>query len=115
MNQDLWAGYSCLQDLYNFPRFSTNYESVSFIDFLSKKLINTNNETLMKVGETFKKWNKEIANAYTVNAKKINYTNAIAESINNQLKTITKSANGYKNFDRFRRRAMLIITYSKPK
>ena len=69
----------------------------------------------MKVGETFKKWNKEIANAYTVNAKKINYTNAIAENINNQLKTIMKSANGYKNFDRFRRRAMLIITYSKPK
>ena len=42
----------------------------------------------MKVGETFKKWNKEIANAYTVNAKKINYTNAIAESINNQLITM---------------------------
>lgn len=115
LNQDLWSGYTCLQDLYNFSHFSTNYESISFIDFLSKKLINTNNETLIKVGETFKKWKKEIANAYTVNIKKINYTNAIAESINNQLKTIIKSANGYKNFDRFRRRAMLIITYSKPK
>ena len=39
------------------------------------------------------------------------YTNGIAESINNQLKTITKSAYGYRNFDRFRKRAMMIITY----
>ena len=55
----------------------------------------------------------EIANAFTREAKELHYTNAIAECLNNQLKTIIKSAYGYHNFERFRKRAMLIITYTK--
>ncbi|MBR0230604.1 MAG: transposase, partial [Erysipelotrichaceae bacterium] len=45
----------------------------------------------------------------------VRYTNGIAESINNHLKTIIKTAYGYHNFERFRKRAMLIITYKTPK
>ena len=41
------------------------------------------------------------------------YTNGIAESINNHLKTIIKTAYGYHNFIRFRKRAMMILTYKK--
>ncbi|MDD4154906.1 MAG: hypothetical protein PHT30_05835, partial [Bacilli bacterium] len=33
--------------------------------------------------------------------------------LNNQLKTIIKSAYGYHNFERFRKRVMLIMTYGK--
>ena len=33
--------------------------------------------------------------------------------LNNQLKTIIKSAYGYHNFERFKKRAMLIMTYGK--
>ena len=43
----------------------------------------------------------------------IHYSNAIAESLNNQLQTIIKSAYGYHSFERFRRRALMIILYKK--
>ncbi|MCH3909118.1 MAG: transposase [Bacilli bacterium] len=45
----------------------------------------------------------------------VRITNGIAEAINNVIKTIIKSAYGYRNFDRFRKRVMLIVTYSKKK
>ena len=80
---------------------------------MSQRLKNTSSELLKKVGETFHKWRYEIANAFTKDAKQNKYSNAIAECINNQLKTIIKSAYGYHNFERFRKRAMLIITYTK--
>ncbi|MBO4541455.1 MAG: transposase [Bacilli bacterium] len=70
-------------------------------------------ELLRRVGDTFRKWRYEITNAFTKDAKRNRYTNAIAECINNQLKTIIKSAYGYHNFERFRKRAMLMIAYSK--
>ena len=41
------------------------------------------------------------------------YTNGIAENINNHLKTIIKLSYGYHNFERFRKRAMMIVTYRK--
>ena len=55
----------------------------------------------------------EIANGFAKGNKTFYYTNAMAEGLNNQLKTIIKSAYGYHNFDRFRKRAMLIMTYGK--
>ena len=113
LNEKLWTGYNALQDLFHFPRASTFSEAENFIKFLSNKLINSGSELLKKVGETFHRWRIEIANAFTAQFKGLYYTNAIAECINNQLKTIIKSAYGYHNFQRFRKRAMLIITYSK--
>lgn len=113
LNPKLWSGYNALQDLFHFPRMSTFFEAQKFMEFLSNKLINSGSELLKKVGETYHRWRVEIANAFSVQFKGLYYTNAIAECINNQLKTIIKSAYGYHNFDRFRKRAMLIITYSK--
>ena len=113
LNDKLWTGHQCLQDLYHFSYYSTYEEALVFVDFLSQKLRNSGSELLRKVGDTYHKWRYEIANAYTKEAKVNKYSNAIGECINNQLKTIIKSAYGYHNFNRFRRRAMLIITYSK--
>jgi len=48
-------------------------------------------------------WRVEIASAFSYTQNKIRYSNAIAESINNQIKTITKAAYGYNNFERFRK------------
>lgn len=113
INDKLWTGYLALQDLYHFCYSSSFDEVLIFIDFLSRKLKNSGSDLLKKVGDTFHKWRYEIANAYTKNAKENKYSNAIAECLNNQLKTIIKSAYGYHNFQRFRKRALLIITYSK--
>ena len=113
LNDKLWTGYLALQDLLHYSYYKDFEETLVFINFLSEKLKNSNSEILKKVGQTFYKWRYEIANAFTKDAKKNKYTNAIAECINNQLKTIVKLAYGYHNFERFRKRAMLIITYSK--
>ena len=113
INDKLWAGYLALQDLYHFCYSSSFDEVLIFVEFLSRKLKNSGSDLLKKVGDTFYKWRYEIANAYTKNAKENKYSNAIAECLNNQLKTIIKSAYGYHNFERFRKRALLIISYSK--
>lgn len=113
LNDKLWAGYNALQDLLHFNLHSTFEEAVEFIEFLSAKLKNSGSDILKKAGDTFHKWRYGIANAYSNDAKRNHYSNAIAECINNQLKTILKTAYGYRNFERFRKRAMLLITYSK--
>ena len=72
-------------------------------------------EILQSVGYTYDRWRIEIASGLAKNQNNVRYTNGIAESINNHLKTIIKTAYGYHNFERFRKRAMLIITYKTPK
>ena len=113
LSEKLWTGYLALQDIFHFSYFSTYEETLDYIEHLSNKLKNSNSELLKRVGDTFHSWRFEISNAFTKEAKINKYSNAIAECINNQLKTIIKSAYGYHNFERFRKRAMMILTYSK--
>lgn len=113
LNGKLWTGYLALQDLLHHSYCSSFDETLAFVEFLSQKLRNAKSELLNKVGQTYHKWRYEIANAFTKDAKRNRWTNSIAECINNQLKTIIKSAYGYRNFERLRKRAMMIITYSK--
>ena len=113
LSMDLWNGYDALQELFCYSRYSTFEEALAFVERMVNKLINTDNEDLKSVGRTYRKQRIEIANGFAKNQKQIHYTNAIAEGLNNQLKTILKSAYGYHNFERFRKRAMLMMTYSK--
>lgn len=113
LNDKLWTGYLALQELLHHSYYSSFNETVNFFEFLSQKLKNSKSELLNKVGQTYHKWRYEIASAFTKDAKENRWSNAIAECLNNQLKTIIKSAYGYHNFERFRKRAMMIITYSK--
>ena len=80
---------------------------------MSNRLLSSHNDILRGVGRTYHKWRDEIARAFSFTTSGIRLTNAIAESINNHIKTIIKAAYGYHNFGRFRKRAMLIITYKR--
>jgi len=73
----------------------------------------TGDELLESGGYTYRKWAVEIANGLAKSQTGKHYTNGISESINNQLKTIIKVSYGYHNFNRFRRKAMMIKTYKK--
>ena len=112
LDKDFWEGYLALQDLFHHSYYSTFEESLEFVEHVSKRLRDAESELLVKVGETYHKWRVEIANAFTRKVKGVKYTNAIAECINNKLKTILKSAYGYHNFERFRKRALLICSFS---
>ncbi|MCQ2794321.1 MAG: ISL3 family transposase [Bacilli bacterium] len=105
--------YMCLQELFRYSEYGSYEDALDFVERISKKLIFLPNPLLKAVGRTYHKWRYEIANGFDKKSRDFHYTNAIAEGLNNQLKTITKSAYGYHNFERFRKRAMLILTYSK--
>ncbi len=108
-NNVLLEAYNCLQDLFKYDEQSTFTESLKYIDYISERLNLSSDDNLKAVGRTYHKWRIEIANGLAKNQNEIHYTNAIAESLNNQLKTVIKVAYGYKNFERFRKRALLII------
>jgi len=113
LDQSLWTAYNSLQDLLRYERQFTFDEALAFIHRISQNLINSNVELLQAVGRSYHKWRVEISSALSHTQNNIRYTNAVAESINNQIKTITKSAYGFRNFERFRKRVLLIQTYGK--
>ena len=113
LNEQFYEAYLTMQDIYHHSYYSTFEESLNFVTFLRNKLVNSCSPILGKVGETYYHWRTEIANAFIREFKGIKYTNAIAECINNKLKSIIKSAYGYRNFERFRKRALLICTYTQ--
>lgn len=72
-------------------------EALAFIEIITLNLRESSSELLHAVVRSYHKWRFEIANAFTKTQNDIRYTNAIAESINDQIKTITKAAYGYSN------------------
>jgi len=79
------------------------------------RLIHSNNEILEKVGRTYLKWKEEITNAFSLEATQMKLTNATAEGMNSHIKSLIKSAYGYENFERFRKRILLIHKYNYEK
>ena len=115
LNQSFWDAYACLQDFYEYWRCRDFEQAIRWLDSIILRLNKTNHEDLMKIARTYKKWKVEIANAITV--KTIDgkrYSNGPAEGLNNAIKTIVKDANGYKNFDRFRKRILLVLNVKSP-
>lgn len=113
LNIDLYLAYNTLQDLYRYEQKFTYDEALRFVERIRDNLLDSTNELLKATGRSFHKWRFEMANAFSKTQNNIRYTNAIAESINNKIKTITKLAYGYRDFERFRKRALLILTYGK--
>jgi len=114
LNPTFWDAYSCLQDFYEYWRCKTFEQAIKHIESTSQKLKKTQYEDLMRVANTLLFWKSEIANAISVryiDGKR--YSNGPAEGLNSSIKTIIKDANGYKNFERFRKRALLILRDKK--
>ena len=109
----LLEGYNILQDLFHYDYTSTFTESLAFIDHISERLSLSGSETLESVGRSYDKWRIEIADGIAKNQSEEHFSNSVAESVNNHLKTIIKTAYGYHNFERFRKRSILICRYEK--
>ena len=65
------------------------------------------------MGRTYRKWKVEIANSLAGNKTGKRFSNAIAEERNKDAKTLKTISDGCLNFSRFRKRVLLILTYSK--
>ena len=113
LNEHFSKSYNVLQDLYKYSNKTTYTEATEFIRFIYERLRLSTLDELVKVGNTFYKWRHEIANSFARNATGYNISNGIAENMNNHIATIIKIAYGYSNYERFRKRVLLICKYNK--
>ena len=110
LNQTFWDAYACLQDFYEYYRCKSFDQAIKHIEKIINQLKRTEDEGLVRVANTYNKWKIEIANAITVrNENGKRYSNGPAEGLNNAIKTLIKDANGYRNFERFRKRVLLVL------
>jgi transposase len=116
LSPQLRDGWSCLQDLLHYTwGIDTYTQAAKEVDFISTRLIGSGIDELIRVGETYKRWKAPIATALAKNQTELRLTNGKMEGLNNQIKTIIKKAYGYRNFERFRKRALLILWNRKDK
>ena len=113
LNEHFSKDYNVLQDLYKYSNKTTYTEATEFIRFIYERLKLSTLDELVKVGNTFYKWRHEIANSFARNATGYNISNGITENMNNHIATIIKIAYGYSNYERFRKRVLLICKYNK--
>lgn len=113
-DNDFLIAWGQFQDILDMRWGEKGFEDcLSKVDFNARRLSDSNSPEIKKVGETMRKWRVQIASAMSRNATGYKLTNGRMECLNNHLKTIMKKAYGYRNFDRFRRRSLLILWHKK--
>ena len=111
---DLANAYDCLQDLYRYMRVEDTFgRAVENVRFVAAKLENCRNEALSKVAATYRKWEAEIARGLAKNEFGWVFTNAKMEAGNDVAQTMIDAAYGYRNFERFRKRFLLMRWHRK--
>lgn len=114
LDSNLRNAYDCLQDLYRVMKIQDTFtNSIREVLFIAQKLENCNNEILSKVATTYRKWQVEIARGIAKNEFGCVLTNARMEAANDVAQTMIDAAYGYHNFDRFRKRFLLMRWSSK--
>ncbi len=114
LDSDFASAYDCLQDLFHYTKTQSTFdEAVGGIEFVAQKLENCQCPILNKVAATFRKWKVEIARGLAKNDFGAVLTNAKMEAANNVAQTLIDSAYGYRNFERFRKRFLLIRWFKK--
>lgn len=68
-----------------------------------KRNINSYIPKLKDVAKTYFNWSYEIKNSFEVP-----YSNGVIEGFNNKIKTLKRNAFGFRNFNRFRTRILLL-------
>ena len=109
LDADLRNAYDCLQDLYRYMRVTQTFaEAVENIRFVAQKLENCRCDVLSKVAATYRKWECPIAMGLARNEFGWAFTNAKMEAGNDVAQTMIDAAYGYHNFERFRKRFLLM-------
>ena len=109
LDADLRNAYDCLQDLYRYMRVEGTFaRCVENVGFVATKLENCRNEILSKVAATCRQWASEIARGLARNEFGMVFTNAKMEAANDVAQTMIDAAYGYRNFQRFRKRFLLM-------
>lgn len=110
-DNNLLIAYNILQDFYHYYQKRNFNDALEFIQFISNRCIDSNISNLVKTGQTYYKYRYGIANTISKSQNSIHPSNSAAENTNNHIETLIRISYGFKNFDRFRKRILLIRTY----
>ena len=109
LDSDLANAYDCLQDLYRYMRVEDTFaKCLENVRFVARKLENCGCDVLSKVAATYRKWEVEIARGLAKNEFGVVLSNAKMEAGNDVAQTMIDAAYGYRNFERFRKRFLLM-------
>ena len=98
-----------LQEIFGLIKVTRTFEeALKEVDFASTKLKNCQNWRLKKVGETYEKWRIEIARGMAKSEFGMILSNGKMEAANDVAQTFIDAAYGYGNFERFRKRFLLL-------
>ena len=123
IHPDINKAWELKDEVTDFYVSNTVKTAPEAIEKVIKHLRESNIEELVAFSKTLSNWKVEIINSFciskavynvskdtgeiTVEQKRIN--NALMENRNAIIKLVTKAANGYRNWDRFRNRCMLVL------
>ena len=123
IHPDINKAWELKDEVTDFYVSNTVKTAPEAIEKVIKHLRESNIEELVAFSKTLSNWKVEIINSFctskaeynvskdtgeiTVEQKRIN--NALMENRNAIIKLVTKAANGYRNWERFRNRCMLVL------
>lgn len=113
LNTIFFETYNIYQELLKYDRYETFTEALNFLERIARKLNMTGEKINIAAASSLLKWKISIANGLVKNKEDLNYSNSKAEGNNGLIQRIIDCAFGYFNFARFRKRVLLIKTYSK--
>jgi transposase len=113
INDELTEAYR-LKERYRTFNLTADYETCEDeLQVLIQAFKNSKIDVYRAFGKTIDKWQQEIKNSFIrINRRRV--SNGPIESTNSKIKTITKTANGIRDFRRFRKKALYAINQDIP-
>lgn len=113
IDKELEAAYK-LKEAYRYFNKTADYEDCEEkLDDLIHQFKHSKSEEFRNIYRMLIHWKTEIMNSF-IKASGRRLSNGPIENVNSQIKTIIKSANGYKGFDRLRRRIFYSLNRNTP-
>lgn len=113
IDKELRAAFELKEIYRDFNKTADQYTTLEDLEDLIQKFRKSSSEEMKKVGKMLHNWQAEILNSFTkVEGKRL--SNSKIENKNSQIKTIMKTANGYKDFYRLRNRILFSLNKNTP-
>lgn len=122
-NQELKEAWELKDECVDFYRIADRDTAPALLEELISKFRSSKVDEMNEFGKTLNRWKKEIINSFTVvgmnyevdpengglSVREKRANNGLIEGRNKILKIIKNNANGYRNWTRFRNRAMYVL------
>lgn len=110
-NSELEISYTLKEVFNDINKHCTSETIEASLDKFIEDLIIFNIEEFNSVVSTLKNWKQEIINSFDLFDNR-RISNGPVESVNSRIKLIKRNANGYRNFNRFRKRVLYSLNRS---